>query len=44
MQETVSGQSLRRAFNKAIGPEKSTKLINLGHTFIPEYRGHKYVM
>ena len=28
----------RRAFNKAVGPEKNPKLINLGPTFIPDYR------
>jgi hypothetical protein len=28
----------RRAFNKAIGPGKNPKLINIGPTFIPDYR------
>ena len=27
-----------RAFNKAVGPEKNSKLINVGPTFIPDYR------
>ena len=29
------------AINKAVGPGKGTKLINLGPTFIPDYRVHK---
>ena len=28
----------RRAFNKAVGPGKNPKLINVGLTFIPDYR------
>jgi hypothetical protein len=28
----------RRAFNKAVGPGKNPKLINVGPTFIPDYR------
>ena len=28
----------RRAFNKAVGSEKNPKLINVGPTFIPDYR------
>ena len=29
----------RRAFNKAVGPgKKNPKLINIGPTFIPDYR------
>ena len=28
----------RRAFNKAVGPGKKSKLINVGPTFIPDYR------
>ena len=27
-----------RAFNKAVGPGKNPKLINVGPTFIPDYR------
>ena len=27
-----------RAFNKAVGTGKSPKLINVGPTFIPDYR------
>ena len=27
----------RRAFNRAVGPEKKSKLINVGPTFIPDY-------
>ena len=27
-----------RASNKAVGPEKNSKLINVGPTFIPDYR------
>ena len=30
----------RRTFNKALGPKKNPKLINVGPTFIPEYRVH----
>ena len=36
--ETFPTSNKRRAFNKAIGPGKNTKLINAGPTFIPEYR------
>ena len=43
MQKTESGQNQRRAFNKAVGSEKKYKLINLGPTFIPDYRVHTYV-
>ena len=28
----------RRAFNSAVGPGKNTKLINVGPTFILDYR------
>ena len=28
----------RRAFNKDVGPGKNPKLINVGPTFIPDYR------
>ena len=28
----------RRAFNKTVGPGKNPKLINVGPTFIPDYR------
>ena len=28
----------RRAFNKAVGPGKNSKLINVGPTFIPDCR------
>ena len=28
----------RRAVDKALGPGKSQKLINVGRTFIPDYR------
>ena len=28
----------RRAFNKAVGPGKNPRLINIGPTFIPDYR------
>ena len=28
----------RRAFNKAVGLGKNSKLINVGPTFIPDYR------
>ena len=28
----------RRAFNKAVGPGKNPKLINVGPTFISDYR------
>jgi hypothetical protein len=27
-----------RVFNKGVGPGKNSKLINVGHTFIPESR------
>ena len=30
----------RRTFNKALGPGKKSKIINVGPTFIPEYRVH----
>ena len=28
----------RRAFNKAVGPGKNLKSINVGPTFIPDYK------
>ena len=28
----------RKAFNKAVGPGKNPKLINVGHMFILDYR------
>ena len=28
----------RRAFDKTVGPGKNPKLINVGPTFIPDYR------
>ena len=34
----------RRAFNKAIGPGKNPKLINVGPTFIPDYRVDIYMV
>ena len=34
----LSKVNKRRAFNKAIGPEKNQRLINVGPTFIPDYR------
>ena len=36
--ETFPTFDKRRAVNKAVGPGKSTKLINVGLTFIPDYR------
>jgi hypothetical protein len=36
--EQISKFNKRRAFNKAVGPEKNPKLINVGPTFIPDYR------
>ena len=30
-----------RAINKGVGPEKNSKLINVGPTFIPDYRVEK---
>ena len=31
----------RRVFNGAVGPGKNPKLINVGPTFIPDYRVRK---
>ena len=36
--EKITVFNKRRAFNKAIGSEKNPKLINVGPTFIPDYR------
>ena len=36
--EKIAVINKRRAFNKAIGSEKNPKLINVGPTFIPDYR------
>ena len=36
--EKISKFNKRRAFNKAVGPGKNPKLINVGPTFIPDYR------
>ena len=34
-----------RVFNKAVGPGKNPKLINVGPTFIPDYRVvNKYLL
>ena len=35
--EKFSKFNKRRAFNKAVGPGKNPKLINVGPTFIPDY-------
>ena len=36
--EKITIFNKRRVFNKAVGPGKNPKLINEGHTFIPDYR------
>ena len=36
--EKIPKFNKRRAFNKTVGPRKNTKLINVGPTFIPDYR------
>ena len=36
--EKVPKFNKRRAFNKAVGPGKNPKLINVGPMFIPDYR------
>ena len=36
--EKIPTFNKRRAFNKAVGPGKNPKLINVGPTFIPDYR------
>ena len=36
--EKISKCIKRRAFNNAVGPKKNPKLINIGPTFIPDYR------
>ena len=36
--EKISKFNKRRAFNKAVGRGKNPKLINVGPTFIPDYR------
>jgi hypothetical protein len=37
--EKITKSNKRRAFNKAVGPgKKNPKLINVGPTFIPDYR------
>ena len=36
--EKISNFNKRRAFNKAAGPRKNPKLINVGRTFILDYR------
>ena len=36
--ETYPTSNKCRAFSKAIGPGKKPKLINIGPTFIPDYR------
>ena len=36
--EKISKFYKRRAFNKAVRPGKNPKLINVGPTFIPDYR------
>ena len=33
----------RRAFNKDVGPGKNPISINIGPTFIPDYRVHIYI-
>ena len=38
--EQISKFNKRRAFNKAVGPGKKSKIINVGPTFIPDYRVH----
>ena len=42
--EKIPKFNKHRAFNKAVGPGKNPKLINVGPTFIPDYRvGQKSV-
>ena len=36
--EKIPKFNKRRAFNKAVGPGKNPKLINVGPTFIPDKR------
>ena len=36
--EKIPNFNKRSAFNKAVGPGKNSKLINIGPTFIPDYR------
>ena len=36
--EKIQKINKRRAFNKAVGPGEKSKLINVGPTFIPDYR------
>ena len=36
--EKIPKFNKRGAFNKAVGPGKISKLINVGPTFIPDYR------
>ena len=36
--EKIPKFNKRRAFNMAVGPGKNPKLINVGPTFIPDYR------
>ena len=36
--ERIPKFNKRRAFNKAVEPGKKSKLINVGPTFIPDYR------
>ena len=36
--ERIPKFNKRRAFNKAVGSGKNPKLINVGPTFIPNYR------
>ena len=36
--EKIQKFNKRRVFNKAVGPGKNPKLINVGPTFIPDYR------
>ena len=36
--EKIPKSNKHRAFSKAVGPGKNPKLINVGPTFIPDYR------
>ena len=36
--EKIPKFNKRRAFNKAVGPGKNPRLINVGPMFIPDYR------
>ena len=36
--EKIPKFNKRRTFNNAVGPGKNQKLINVGPTFIPDYR------